>query len=123
MKPLHVVILAAGEGKRMKSALPKVLQPIAGRPMLGHVIDAARALSPAGVHVVYGHGGDAVQAAFAGGQHFLQPERFAFHDLAHVNTQRPRQQGEQYDVQQALPDHVFHNVLLWGLNLAHGNTV
>ena len=52
MKPLHVVILAAGEGKRMKSALPKVLQPIAGRPMLAHVIEAARALSPAGVHVV-----------------------------------------------------------------------
>ena len=63
--PLHVVILAAGEGKRMKSALPKVLQPIAGRPMLAHVIEAARALSPAGVHVVYGHGGDQVQAAFA----------------------------------------------------------
>ena len=53
--PLHVVILAAGEGKRMKSALPKVLQKIAGRPMLAHVIDAARALRPAGIHVVYGH--------------------------------------------------------------------
>lgn len=63
--PLHVIILAAGEGKRMKSALPKVLQPIAGRPMLAHVIDAARALAPAGIHVVYGHGGDEVQAAFA----------------------------------------------------------
>ena len=45
--PLHVVILAAGEGKRMKSSLPKVLQTIAGRPMLAHVIDAARALQPA----------------------------------------------------------------------------
>ena len=63
--PLHVVILAAGEGKRMKSALPKVLQPIAGRPMLAHVIDAARALQPAAIHVVHGHGGEAVQAAFA----------------------------------------------------------
>ena len=42
--PLHVVILAAGEGKRMRSALPKVLQRIAGRPMLAHVIAAARAL-------------------------------------------------------------------------------
>ena len=62
---LHVVILAAGEGKRMKSAVPKVLQKIAGRPMLGHVIDAARALQPAGVHVVYGHGGEQVLAAFA----------------------------------------------------------
>jgi bifunctional UDP-N-acetylglucosamine pyrophosphorylase/glucosamine-1-phosphate N-acetyltransferase len=63
--PLHVVILAAGEGKRMKSALPKVLQPIAGRPMLAHVIDAARALQPAAIHVVHGHGGEAVQAVFA----------------------------------------------------------
>ena len=63
---LHVVILAAGEGKRMKSALPKVLQPVGGRPMLAHVIDTARALAPAGIHVVYGHGGEAVRAAFAG---------------------------------------------------------
>ncbi|MBE2210774.1 MAG: bifunctional UDP-N-acetylglucosamine diphosphorylase/glucosamine-1-phosphate N-acetyltransferase GlmU [Xanthomonadaceae bacterium] len=63
--PLHVVILAAGEGKRMKSRTPKVLQKIAGRPMLAHVIDAARALSPAGIHVVYGHGGDQVREAFA----------------------------------------------------------
>ena len=45
--PLHVIILAAGEGKRMKSETPKVLQKIAGRPMLGHVIEAARALAPA----------------------------------------------------------------------------
>lgn len=62
---LHVVILAAGEGKRMKSARPKVLMPLAGRPMLGHVIDTARALSPAAIHIVYGHGGDQVRAAFA----------------------------------------------------------
>jgi bifunctional UDP-N-acetylglucosamine pyrophosphorylase / glucosamine-1-phosphate N-acetyltransferase len=65
MSLLHVIILAAGEGKRMKSALPKVLQPIAGRPMLAQVIDAARALQPAGIHVVYGHGGEQVRAAFA----------------------------------------------------------
>jgi bifunctional UDP-N-acetylglucosamine pyrophosphorylase / glucosamine-1-phosphate N-acetyltransferase len=63
--PLHVVVLAAGEGKRMKSALPKVLQKIAGRPMLAHAIDAARALSPQGIHVVYGHGGEQVRTAFA----------------------------------------------------------
>ncbi len=62
--PLHVVILAAGEGKRMKSALPKVLQPIAGRSMLGHVIDTARALGAERIHVVYGHGGEAVRDAF-----------------------------------------------------------
>lgn len=63
--PLHVVILAAGEGKRMKSALPKVLQKVAGKPMLGHVVDAARELRPAAIHIVYGHGGDAVREAFA----------------------------------------------------------
>ncbi|KLI99047.1 bifunctional UDP-N-acetylglucosamine diphosphorylase/glucosamine-1-phosphate N-acetyltransferase GlmU [Luteimonas sp. FCS-9] len=63
--PLHVVILAAGEGKRMKSSLPKVLQKIAGRPMLWHVIAAARELAPAGLHVVYGHRGEQVRAAFA----------------------------------------------------------
>ena len=65
-QPLHVVILAAGEGKRMKSDLPKVLQPVGARPMLAHVIDTARALRPAGIHVVYGHGGEAVREAFAG---------------------------------------------------------
>jgi len=65
MSVLHVIILAAGEGKRMKSALPKVLQPIAGRPMLAHVVSAARALDPAGIHIVYGHGGEQVLAAFA----------------------------------------------------------
>ena len=61
--PLHVIVLAAGEGKRMKSARPKVLQTIAGLPMLAHVIASARALGPAGIHVVYGHGGDQVRAA------------------------------------------------------------
>ncbi|MDR7133398.1 bifunctional UDP-N-acetylglucosamine pyrophosphorylase/glucosamine-1-phosphate N-acetyltransferase [Lysobacter niastensis] len=65
MSQLHVVILAAGEGKRMKSATAKVLQKIAGKPMLAHVIDTARALKPDGIHVVYGHGGEQVRAAFA----------------------------------------------------------
>ncbi|MGN6480985.1 bifunctional UDP-N-acetylglucosamine diphosphorylase/glucosamine-1-phosphate N-acetyltransferase GlmU [Luteibacter sp.] len=63
--PLHVLILAAGEGKRMKSASAKVLMPLAGRPLLAHVIEAARALGPAGVHVVYGHNGEQVRRAFA----------------------------------------------------------
>jgi bifunctional UDP-N-acetylglucosamine pyrophosphorylase/glucosamine-1-phosphate N-acetyltransferase len=62
--PLSVVILAAGQGKRMHSDLPKVLQPLAGEPLLTHVIRAARALNPAKVYVVYGHGGPAVRAAF-----------------------------------------------------------
>ncbi|MBF6023939.1 bifunctional UDP-N-acetylglucosamine diphosphorylase/glucosamine-1-phosphate N-acetyltransferase GlmU [Lysobacter niastensis] len=65
MSQLHVVILAAGEGKRMKSSTAKVLQKIAGKPMLAHVIDTARALQPAGIHVVYGHGGEQVRDAFA----------------------------------------------------------
>src|ERR1700758_1987796 len=59
--PLSVVILAAGQGKRMRSDLPKVLQPVAGRPLLKHVIDAAKALKPAETYVVYGHGGDRVR--------------------------------------------------------------
>lgn len=61
--PLSVIVLAAGEGKRMKSALPKVLQPLAGRPLLAHVLEAARSLEPAAIHVVYGHGGERVRAA------------------------------------------------------------
>jgi bifunctional UDP-N-acetylglucosamine pyrophosphorylase/glucosamine-1-phosphate N-acetyltransferase len=61
--PLSIVILAAGQGKRMKSDIPKVLQPVAGRPMLKHVIDAAHALEPAATYVVYGHGGDRVPEA------------------------------------------------------------
>ena len=62
--PLHVVILAAGEGKRMKSRKPKVLMPLAGRPLLAHVLATARALSPATIHVVYGHAGEQVRTAF-----------------------------------------------------------
>ena len=56
--PLSIVILAAGQGKRMKSDLPKVLQPLAGKPLLGHVIASAKSLNPTSVHVVFGHGGD-----------------------------------------------------------------
>jgi len=62
---LSVVILAAGQGKRMNSDLPKVLQPLAGRPLLQHVIGTARDLRPANIYVVYGHGGAQVQAALA----------------------------------------------------------
>ncbi len=88
--PLHVVVLAAGEGKRMKSVLPKVLQKIAGRPMLAHAIDTARALSPQGIHVVYGHGGEAVRAAFAD-----QPDLHW--------AQQAQQLGTGHAVQQAMP--------------------
>ncbi|MCC8364336.1 bifunctional UDP-N-acetylglucosamine diphosphorylase/glucosamine-1-phosphate N-acetyltransferase GlmU [Lysobacter sp. A6] len=89
--PLHVVILAAGEGKRMRSTLPKVLHRIAGRPMLAQVIASARALSPAGVHVVYGHGGDQVRAAFAD-----QP------DIQWA--EQTKQLGTAHAVQQAMPN-------------------
>lgn len=58
---LEVIILAAGQGTRMRSALPKVLHPIAGKPMLAHVIATARTLSPSAIHVVYGHGGETVR--------------------------------------------------------------
>lgn len=87
---LNVVILAAGLGKRMQSDLPKVLHPIAGKPMLAHVLDTARALNPARIVVVVGHGADTVKAAFAD-----QPDlQFAL--------QSP-QQGTGHAVQQAIP--------------------
>jgi bifunctional UDP-N-acetylglucosamine pyrophosphorylase/glucosamine-1-phosphate N-acetyltransferase len=89
--PLHVIVLAAGEGKRMRSTLPKVLQKIAGRPMLLHVLDSARALAPAGLHVVYGHGGEQVRAAFAGADDLQWAEQ-------------ARQLGTGHAVQQAMPN-------------------
>lgn len=63
--PLEVVVLAAGQGTRMRSALPKVLHRLAGRALLEHVYHAARALPGARVHIVYGHGGEAVPRALA----------------------------------------------------------
>ncbi|MBP6534458.1 MAG: bifunctional UDP-N-acetylglucosamine diphosphorylase/glucosamine-1-phosphate N-acetyltransferase GlmU [Arenimonas sp.] len=88
--PLHVIILAAGEGKRMKSARPKVLQRIAGRSMLAHVIDSARRLEAAGIHVVFGHGGVQVRAEFAG-----QPDLHW--------AEQAQQLGTGHAVQQAMP--------------------
>jgi bifunctional UDP-N-acetylglucosamine pyrophosphorylase/glucosamine-1-phosphate N-acetyltransferase len=58
---VNVVILAAGQGKRMRSDLPKVLHPLAGRPLLAHVLATARALAPERICVVYGHGGERVR--------------------------------------------------------------
>lgn len=62
---LNVVILAAGKGTRMQSDLPKVLHQIAGKSMLAHVVDSARALKPDAIIVVTGHGAEQVQAQFA----------------------------------------------------------
>lgn len=74
---LHVIILAAGEGKRMRSARPKVLQPIGGRPMLDHLLQSVSALKPDGIHVVIGQGADQVQATLSGfeGHWAFQTER------------------------------------------------
>ncbi|MEK7750780.1 MAG: NTP transferase domain-containing protein, partial [Acidobacteriota bacterium] len=58
---MNVVILAAGLGKRMHSDLPKVLHPLAGKPLLAHVIATARSLKPGVICIVYGHGGECVR--------------------------------------------------------------
>ena len=60
---MNIVILAAGQGKRMHSNLPKVLHPVAGKALVAHVIDAARSLAPQTICLVYGHGGDAVRTS------------------------------------------------------------
>lgn len=87
---LHVLILAAGEGKRMRSRRPKVLMPVAGRPMLAHVIEAARSLEPVRIHVVYGHAGEQVRGAFA--------------DQADLSwVEQTERRGTGHAVQQALP--------------------
>jgi len=64
--PLSIVILAAGQGKRMKSALPKVLHPLAGKSLLEHVLATARSVGGSHTCVVHGHGGAEVMRAFAG---------------------------------------------------------
>ncbi|WP_416040892.1 bifunctional UDP-N-acetylglucosamine diphosphorylase/glucosamine-1-phosphate N-acetyltransferase GlmU [Acinetobacter lactucae] len=60
-----VIILAAGKGTRMRSQLPKVLQPLAGRPLLGHVIQTAKKIHAENIITIYGHGGDHVKQTFA----------------------------------------------------------
>jgi bifunctional UDP-N-acetylglucosamine pyrophosphorylase/glucosamine-1-phosphate N-acetyltransferase len=86
---MNVVILAAGMGKRMQSDLPKVLHALGGKPLLSHVVDTARQLSPSRCCVIYGHGGDAV------------PSRLASDDL-HFVLQEP-QLGTGHAVMQAVP--------------------
>jgi bifunctional UDP-N-acetylglucosamine pyrophosphorylase/glucosamine-1-phosphate N-acetyltransferase len=86
---MNIVILAAGQGKRMHSNLPKVLHPLAGKALVSHVIDTARSLSPKNLCLVYGHGGDVVRSTLAAP------------DLAWA-LQEP-QLGTGHAVQQALP--------------------
>ena len=91
--PLNVVILAAGKGTRMKSDLPKVLHPLAGKPLLGHVLAAADTLSPERICVVYGHGGEALPNAIAP----------LFPDMALAWAKQEPQLGTGHAVQQAVP--------------------
>ncbi|MFJ3260784.1 bifunctional UDP-N-acetylglucosamine diphosphorylase/glucosamine-1-phosphate N-acetyltransferase GlmU [Pseudomonas sp. NPDC086581] len=95
---LEIVILAAGQGTRMRSALPKVLHPVAGKPMLAHVIDIARGLSPTRIHVVIGHGADLVR------------ERLQADDLNFVIQEQ--QLGTGHAVTQAAPFLSADNVLI-----------
>src|ERR1051325_5707156 len=66
MPDVHVAVLAAGKGTRMKSARPKVLHRVAGAPMLQYVLKAARALNPKSITVVVGHQADAIRSALSG---------------------------------------------------------
>ena len=95
---LSIVILAAGQGTRMRSDLPKVLQPLAGRPLLAHVLECADDLKADDVCVVYGHGGEAVQAAFS-----APTLRWAL---------QAEQRGTGHAVQQAMPDTPSENRVL-----------
>ncbi|MCE2462103.1 MAG: NTP transferase domain-containing protein, partial [Pseudomonadales bacterium] len=62
---VEVVVLAAGAGTRMRSAMPKVLHPLGGRPLLAHVLDTVRSLEPSRIHVVVGEQSELVEACFA----------------------------------------------------------
>jgi len=95
---LDIVILAAGQGTRMRSALPKVLHPVAGKSMLDHVIHSARQLSPQGIHVVIGHGAERVR------------EQLASDDLNFVL--QDKQLGTGHAVAQALPALTAETVLI-----------
>ena len=90
MPDAHVVILAAGQGTRMKSSLPKVLHPVVGRPMIEHVLGVAASLPPATVTMVVGHQAEAIQ------------ERLEGHQGLRFALQVP-QRGTAHALQQAEP--------------------
>jgi len=99
---MNIVILAAGTGKRMRSALAKVLHPLAGQPLLSHVIDTARTLNPTRLVVVVGHGGEAVRTAVAAPDVLFAAQE--------------QQLGTGHAVQQALPllDPTVSTLVLYG---------
>lgn len=89
INPLHIVILAAGEGTRMKSSLPKMLQTVGGRPMLAHLLDTATSLEPEQVHVVVGSGAEQVREACS--------------DYAVTWVHQEERRGTGHAVMQAMP--------------------
>jgi bifunctional UDP-N-acetylglucosamine pyrophosphorylase/glucosamine-1-phosphate N-acetyltransferase len=95
---LSIIILAAGQGTRMRSDLPKVLQPLAGRPLLSHVLECSKALAADDICVVYGHGAETVKAAFAN-----EPLRWAL---------QAEQLGTGHAMQQAMPETPDENRVL-----------
>ncbi|MBQ9275899.1 MAG: bifunctional UDP-N-acetylglucosamine diphosphorylase/glucosamine-1-phosphate N-acetyltransferase GlmU [Succinivibrio sp.] len=104
MNPLEIVILAAGKGTRMYSALPKVLHKVAGRTLLEHVILKAAALNPTAIHVVIGHGAEQVRQSLD----TLPPD---LRTLLHLQLQRA-QQGTAHAVATALPEVGEHSEVL-----------
>ncbi len=90
MLQIDIVILAAGMGKRMRSTFPKVLHPLAGKPILSHVLDTARALSPKKICVIYGYGGELVRQAIGNNSNLVWVEQ-------------AQQLGTGHAVKQALP--------------------
>ena len=105
---MNVVILAAGMGKRMQSALPKVLHPLAGKPLLSHVIDTARTLAPSKLCVIYGHGGAAVLK--------LLDQYKSGQSVDIAAAEQAQQLGTGHAVQQALPllDDAVPTLILYG---------
>ncbi len=95
---ITVIVLAAGQGKRMRSELPKVLHPLAGRPLLSHVLESSQALRAREIRVVHGHGGEQVRQAFS--------------NQAVVWIRQAEQRGTGHAVKQAMPGIKSQDVVL-----------
>lgn len=112
---MNIVILAAGQGKRMHSDLPKVLHALAGRSLLGHVLDTARALRPQRICIVHGHGAEQVRSAFEA-DHATGAEQQPTSQLPLQWALQSPQLGTGHAVQQALPqlDAAAPTLVLYG---------